>query len=84
MMRLSTHLPKYPAMPPRMTPITVAMISTMKPISRETRPPYMSRVSMSIPLRSVPSQCVLLGDEYVSYTRVAVDCITDQLLVAGS
>ena len=46
-----------------MTPRTVAMISTMKPMTRDTRPPYIRRVIMSMPLRSVPSQCALLGEE---------------------
>ena len=65
MMRLSTHLPKYPAMPPSTTPSATSRSTTTKPIISEIRPPYIRRVSTSMPLPSVPRGCSRLGEAYI-------------------
>ena len=49
-----------------MTPRPAAIKTTMKPMMSDTRPPYMRRVSMSMPFPSVPSQCSAEGLAYRS------------------
>ena len=45
----------------RLTDATVVTAIAPKPTISDTLPPYISLVSMSMPLRSVPSQWALLG-----------------------
>ena len=53
----SAQPPKYPATIPSGTPMSSPIATASTPMSNEIRVPYMSRVAMSRPSWSVPSQC---------------------------
>ena len=58
---LSTHLPKYPATRPTVTPIVVANNMARSPTCSETLPPWMRRIRLSRPKESVPMGCSMEG-----------------------
>ena len=70
-------------MPPKITPSVAEMATTINPMHSDTRPPYINRVSMSMPFLSVPSGCALEGKEYASNTRVTVPSLMDHWYLSG-
>ena len=50
-----------PDRPPMITPRKVSRNTTTKPTIRDTRPPYMMRLSTSKPSPSVPNRCAPEG-----------------------
>ncbi len=54
MTSISTLPPKYPATPPKMMPMIVAMITEMAPTVMVVLPPLTTRASTSRPRSSVP------------------------------
>ena len=60
LIKVSTHPPKYPAMPPRVTPTNTEIVVTTIATVNDKRIPKVTRVKMSRPKSSVPNQCPLV------------------------
>jgi len=60
----STHPPKYPDRIPTPPPMIMATSVAANPTIIEIRPPTMSRLTMSKPPSSQPSQCCGDGGAY--------------------
>jgi len=57
MIKVLTQPPAKPASRPRKPPMQVASATGTSPMTNETRPPKINRVTMSRPSSSVPSRC---------------------------
>ena len=71
-MMSSDRPPKYPAMPPRAMPQIRANATTEMAMVNEVVAPYKSRLKMSLPRWSVPSQCSFEGDCRLSFRLISL------------